>query len=435
MKKLILLLALATIAAPAVLGTNALKLDALDATDTTPDFSDDFESYAIDSDDSDIGANWTNGWYEKSGDNNETAGNGEKFKIAADPTDATNKTLYVDTETPNESFFYLTIKDLTVKNFTLEYDYYQDALATKTPWCGITCRKPIDGRYNGVTNVMLTTRLWDTDSMGVQAYRSVDDSFQDLQSSFFGPDGVSATPSYNKANFNDCEGVYHHWIKVKYEVQDTSFKVSINGHLLGQIEITKKTALNYGYVSLVSCVNKGYFDNIKLTNNDTEPYVPDSSSSATTIPAPTMTTTAYKSDAKEDLVIEANLGGEAITSISVGKNEVLTKYYSLDGNKITISKDYLATLNVGKTNFILSTAGGSVSFSITITSAGTSSSESTTTSSQTSTTSQGGTSNSGTSGGSGSSGGCGGAIAGTAAVSALALVGVVVLYKKRKHTK
>jgi hypothetical protein len=113
--------------------------------------------------------------FAKSGDNNETACALDRFTLQKDPTNEANTCLLIDTETPNESFFYLTMKGLYVKNFTLTYDYYP-IYTSGSPWAGITCRKPVDGRYNGVTNVMLNHRLWSADSISPDFYRSVDDS-------------------------------------------------------------------------------------------------------------------------------------------------------------------------------------------------------------------------------------------------------------------
>lgn len=429
------ILALAALATSlSITSKNQLEVRAEEAseTDKTPDFRDDFESYLItptDGEPTDMGTKWTNGWFEKTGDGNERACAPDRFGIVADPTNENNKVLHVDTATSGESFFYLTMKDLYVRDFRLTYKMYAKNLTT-TPWTGFNFRKPEDGRYNGVTNVMMTIRTWAANNFGAQCYRSVADSFMNVPlagpSGEYGEAGADSSIGYNAENFPDIyKGAAETWLNIKIEAIGSDFKAYVNDQLLGQTTITKKTANNYGYVSLVSCVNDAYYDDIYLENLDTEPYNPGGEDQGDH-PAPTMETTTYDVKLGEACTVNVNLGGEAITSLKQAKNEVLSQYYTVDGNSLTISKDYLAKLGAGRWNFTLTTAGGTVGFVIGVTDSNPSSSTDTSESKEPT----------GTDDNKPSSNGCGGSIIGTsvAAVAALgAVIGVALVKLKKKE--
>ena len=420
MKKTLLLMAGAVLSF-GLLSKNAIATNASEI-DLTPNFDEDFESYAIETQNegtrADLNAKWTNGWYEKTGDNDETAGQANRFYVTQSPTDPNNKVLRVDTASHNESFFYLTMKDIYTKNFKLSYDLYQTVPVNA--WTGFNFRKPVDGRYNGVTNVMMVVRSWDSDNFGVQTYRSVDASFMNVEMTNEAGDG-EATP-YNASSFEDFEGAVNTWLKVEMSVIDEEFSISINGHVLGKTTLTKKTAQNYGYVSLVSCISDAYYDNIHLENLDEEPYNPDPGTSEPEHKAPTIENNVIDAKLGEDVTIEFNLYGEQVTSIKQAVDELLSQYYVVDGNKVTISKDYLERLGEGRWNFVLITDGGSVGFVISLTNeSGSSSTPS---------------EDSSTSSNEESKGGCGGAIVGSTIAASVTLLGLgLVAFRRKKEDK
>ena len=326
--------------------------------DLTPDFSENFESYEDLTDYSALGERWTNAWYKHLGDFDEIACSDKNFNLAKDPTDENNKCLYVHTYESNESFFYLTIKNLMVKDFRLTYKFMQTDTHSVAPWAGFNFRKEVDGRYNGVTNCMMVMRAWDDTGFSPQMYRSVGDSLMNIE--LVGPTGEGPA-----IGVSDPDGLVNKWIDIKIEAIGPNFSIYGNDVLLGSAEITKKTANCYGLVSIVSCVDNAYFDDIHLENLDEVPYDGGGSGEEEST-APTMETKAYEVREGEDLVIECDTHGEAITSFKRGAEEVLPQYYEVDGIKITISKDYLATLGYAKQYFIIATKGGSVSFTVTV---------------------------------------------------------------------
>ena len=329
-----------------------------------PAFTEDFESYEIDGGGAQLGTKWTNAWFRHSGDFDEGACDDSHFSIQADPAGGEGKVLHIDTATKNESFFYLTIKDLQAKNFIITYDVYFEPSAN-TPWTGINCRKPVDGRYNGVTNVMMNSRLWSNANIGPDMYRSVDDSFAPVQMT--GYDGTGSALGYNAADYpEEGDKVVERWLHIKCEVIDEKFKYSINDHPLAMATINKKSALNKGFISFVSCVCKAYYDNVEVTVFDVPGEDDSFSSEEETAQAPTMEQTAYTVKEGEDLTVKVNTYGERITSLKMGAHEVLQKYFDLNGDTLTISKEYLSTLGEGTFNFVLTTNGGSVGFRVTI---------------------------------------------------------------------
>ncbi len=382
--------------------------------DLTPNFDEDFNSYTVDGDIHEIEAKWTNAYFKGLGDGDASAGSPDKMNIAADPVDSTNKCLYVHTRESGESFFYLTMKDIYVKDFRLTYDFYQKNTGGLMPWAGFSYRKPVDGRYNGVTNVMSVLRCWSDDSFGPQMYRSVDSSFLEIN------DFNQGATAWNEAQPN-FEGAVNTWLHVKIEAIGTHFAFYVNDALLGQADIDKAKANNYGFVSIISCIDEGYFDNIHLENLDEEPYTPEGGgeSSAT---APTMETTTYTVNEGEDLVVTVDTHGEVISELRQANNAVLPQYYELDGTSLTISKDYLATLGEGRWYFVLTTPGGTVSFTVSIVTESASSEESSVT--PTPSSSEGGKTNKG----------CGGSIVASAIVGGVALLGAgIIAFSRKKH--
>ena len=428
-KTLALSLALGGALIASSLGVSKAFATKAEEEDLTPNFDEDFSSCAIETaeegDRADLGKKWTNAYFEPTGDFNEGSCAKDQFYVTADPTDSTNKVLRVNTAASNQSFFYLTMKGIYAKDFKITFDLYQTAVNC---WTGFNFRKPVDGRYNGVTNVMSIVRAWDADKAGPQFYRSVSDSFMAVDAT--GPDGTTEALSYTSDNFADFAGSNNTWVHVEITAIGDDFTLSINNHLLGKATIAKKTARSYGYVSLVSCVSDAYYDNIHLENLDEVPYTPDSSEEQTGHQAPTMAENSFEVNLGEDATIPVNLYGEAITTLKQGKNEVLNQYYSVDGDTLTLSKDYLAKLGAGRWNFVLTTAGGSVGFVVSVVDSA--SSEAPVTSSETASAS----SSEPAKPDSGSKGGCGGEIIGTSLVALAALAGVgVIALKRRKDDK
>ena len=131
--------------------------------------------------------------------------------------------------------FDICLKDIFVKNFELTYDYYvaPGMTADESPWFGITCRKPIDGRYNGVTNVQLLTRSWGPEGINVDFYRAVNDSHAPVAAT--GPNGEGAPLGFTAAD-TDGSTISGVWLKVKISVVDSEFKVYINGTYVGEFK-------------------------------------------------------------------------------------------------------------------------------------------------------------------------------------------------------
>ena len=133
-----------------------------------------------------------------------------------------------------------------------------------------------------------------------------------------------------------------------------------------------------------------------------------------------MENTSYEVELGKDAVVQVDLHGEAITSLKQAKNEVLNQYFTVDGNTLTLSSDYLSRLGAGRWTFVLTTQGGSIAFSISIVGPASSSSEAPVgPSSETPSEDKGNS-------------GCGGAIIGSSLAAFAALSGVALLAFKRK---
>lgn len=395
------------------------NVSATEEVDETPNFDEDFEAYTVNGGAQQLEVKWTNSWYKKTGDFDEVGCNGDKFDVVADPANPDNKVLYVDTKTSNESFWFLTMKDIYVKNFELTYDYYvgPNIVEADSPWFGITCRKPEDGRFNGVTNVQLLTRSWGPEGISADFYRSVADSHSPLTAT--GDNGEGAAPGF-RANGVDETTINSVWLRVKISVVDSEFKIYINDRFIGMTSVNKPSALKYGYVSFVSCVHQTYIDNVHLENLDEEPYKEESKEDKPTIQAPTMENTEYSYVSGQDLSVDVALYGEAVSEVKQAATVLLSKYYTVEGDKVVISKDFLSTLSAGRKAFVISTAGGNVMFYVTIPAAEQPTPEPSPTDPAPGQTTP-----------DDSSSGCGGAIA--ASIGSLAILSLGVLLLKRKE--
>lgn len=356
----ILVMFLTLFALPFILSTS---VSADEVVDDTPNFDEDFESYTVDGGGQQLEGKWTNSWFKKTGDFDEEGCSDKYFSVKQDPLNPDNKVLYIDTKTDNLSFFFLTLKDIYVKNFELSYKMYID-YPGDSPWFGITCRKPDDGRYNGVTNVQLLTRSWGENQMNVDFYRCIGDSHTVLKAT--GENNEGDPTGYNAGQYDPNETTINKvWLNVKIRVVDYEFRIYVNDQMIGMTYCNKPTANKYGYVSFVSCINKTYIDDVHLENLDTEPFVPEGGSTTPTLKAPEMANTEYRFEG-EDLTVDVSLFGEAVTELKQAANVLLSKHYTVEGDKLVISKDFLSTLSEGRKAFLISTAGGSKMFYVTI---------------------------------------------------------------------
>jgi len=106
-----------------------------------------------------------------------------------------------------------------------------------------------------------------------------------------------------------------------------------------------------------------YIDNVELVR-----WVVESEDETPTISPATAT---FDYSAQADLAFTVDLKSYNISSIKLDGATVSSRNYSLDGTTLTVSKDYLATLDNGDHVFTLNTLGGSATFTITVANHGT----------------------------------------------------------------
>lgn len=105
-----------------------------------------------------------------------------------------------------------------------------------------------------------------------------------------------------------------------------------------------------------------YIDNVELLR-----WVEEGGEDVET-PVATGSNLAFDNNNPSDVSLTVDLKDYNISSIKNGSDTVNKQYYSLSENdtKLTISKDYLATLENGKHTLTLTTLGGSCTFEITV---------------------------------------------------------------------
>lgn len=370
-----------TFSLAALLGLSACALAAFpakaDAEEayTGPNFTEDFESYKVKTDNGydskQIAAKWQNGWLDPPGpDEVDSEGADDKFSIETDPTDPANKVLHMDTATKNSSFFYLTIKDdqgqgIRVKNFEVSFRFLC-AEGGEAYWFGIASRKAADTRYNGTNCVMMNARVWDQATFRPDAYRQL--GMSGLQLKLKNQDrSADFTPM-------DIADIYADWHTYKLVVQDNEFDMFIDGSHFGGATITQTSANKHGYLSLVSTVANVYIDDFQMVNKDIaappDEGEPDPEPTPDVSPVLTgekeFTVTAGE---KKALTVGLDTKDQVIVKVDANKRGVMSKYYSYADKRFTLSADYMSGLDAGEYEFLVGTDGGEVAFKVTVTEA------------------------------------------------------------------
>ena len=158
--------------------------------------------------------------------------------------------------------------------------------------------------------------------------------------------------------------------------------------------------------------------------NGHKPYEASLSNMAVAAPTTSDTTLSYNTAVDGDLSVNLDTKSQALTAVKIDDSVLGANDYTYDATtkKLLVKAAKLQTLSNGAHVLTMTTAGGSVTVTLNVTS-GTSSSSST--SEPNSSTSQGNT----------TTGGCGGSITGSIVVSGLALVGLAGLAMRKKHVK
>ena len=337
-----------------------------------PDFYDDFESYKLDTDENynsrQLWANWTNGWLDEAAGVNDAECKDDKFSIVADPKNAENKVLLMDTASKNSSFFYLTIKDgegnpIEVKNFTLTFKFLAQP-GGDAYWYGIASRKSEDTRYNGCNNIMTNVRIWSETAFSPDGYRQVSGS--GLLLSLKNEDRSAAAGGISVAD------TFADWHTYKLIADGNKFDMYIDDVHLGGTDITQTSGNKHGYLSLISAVAKVYIDDFRMVNNDTEaPEVqepePEPETPVSEVPELTGESIFKVSEGSENaLEVGIDVKEEEISGVNMNSRVIMSKYYSYSDGKLVISGDFIKELAAGEYSFSVETDGGSAAFTLTV---------------------------------------------------------------------
>jgi hypothetical protein len=349
-----------------------------------PNYFNDFQSYTtVDEtgyDPMQLAGEWGNGWFDGVGDGTLDAAcdpgdDYENWSIKTDPKNPDNKALYINCIPTTGSFIYFTLKDeesnlISTKNFEMSFDFLLQQGLANNGWLGLTLHKSADTRYNGCNNIMLTTRLWNQNSISSMMFRNL------------GMSGILVDPltedrSAPASSFPCPAGqdIYSQWYTFKLVANGEKFDAYVNDVHIGGADITKNPAKKFGYVSIVTCMTEVYIDNVRMTNNDTEapPVVEDpvTPPPTTTVEPPVITgESSFTLDKGATTAVEVTLDTKGQTITKIEKDGVLVdaRYYTYADGKLTLLAPYITGLanKAGEHNFVVTTAGGSVNFALNI---------------------------------------------------------------------
>lgn len=268
MKKKLLALAVSVLLLLSV-GVTSVFAEGETSPQLVPDFSDDFESYEA--------GNWieeTPGFSDKWSNNVLDEDEGlqvdahlkERAKIVYEEGDSGNKVLYLSNMTGGNSFFYIGPNgDYRYKNFigTFRVKF----LEGNDGWVSLNLRKSDNVWYTGCHNVNITLAVEkDKSCIVAHAYRNMPGA-ADILLKEDNNEGYTITYQTFTSDTKQYEG---DWFNVRYEVQDSSFKVYVDDTLLVDMNYPSRLVSDFGYVSLNGCTTMAYFDDFKIENRDTE---------------------------------------------------------------------------------------------------------------------------------------------------------------------
>lgn len=154
--------------------------------------------------------------------------------------------------------------------------------------------------------------------------------------------------------------------------------------------------------------------------------------------APTTSDTAlsYTLASNEDLKINVDTKGEAISSLKIGKKVVGSQNYTYENGVLTIKAAALSKLTEGTSKITMETAFGTLTWDLTVKTAGGDATSSDATSDKTETSSETKSEAASDQGGETKKGGCGGSVIATSVLaSTLALAGAGLIFLKKKQDK
>lgn len=348
-----------------------------------PNFFNDFQNYTTVEEDGydpkQLADDWGNGWFDGVGDGTLDAAcdpgeDNRNWAIKTDPKDPTNKALYINCIPMQGSFVYFSPKDensklISAKNFELSFDFLLVQGLAANGWLGFTIHKTADTRYNGCNNIMLTTRFWNENSISSMIMRN-------LGMSGINVDPLTEDRASTALNYS-CptnETITSRWYTFKIVANGTQFDAYVDDIHIGGAEITKNPAKKFGFMSIVTCMTEVYIDNVRLVNNDTE--APPVEEEPVTPPAPVVEAptligeSVFNLDkgATSALEIGVDVKGQTVTKLEMDGTTVDAKFYTFADNKLTLTAPYVTGLanKVGERTFTITTAGGSVSFTLNV---------------------------------------------------------------------
>ena len=250
-------------------GTTSVFAEGDASAQLVPDFSDDFESYEA--------GKWieeTSGFSDKWSNNvlNEDEGLQvdshlkERAKIVYEEGNPDNKVLYLSNMTGGNSFFYIGPQgDYRYKNFIGSFRV--KFLEGNDGWVSLNVRKSDNVWYTGCHNVNITLAVEkDKSCIVAHAYRNMPGSVDQLLKE---DNNEGYTISYQTYT-SDTKQYEGDWFDVRYEVQDSSFKLYVDDTLLVDMNYPSRMVSGFGYVSLNGCTTMAYFDDVYIENLDTE---------------------------------------------------------------------------------------------------------------------------------------------------------------------
>ena len=220
-------------------GSSAVFAESDSAPQLVPDFFDDFESYEAGNwieETPGFAGKWSNNVLDEDEGLQVDAHLKQRAKIVYEEGSAGNKVLYLSNMTGGNSFFYIAPKSDNV-------------------W------------YTGCHNLNITLSVEKDKSCIVShAYRNMPGT-SDILLKEQNNEGYTVSYQTFTSETKRYEG---DWFDVRYEVEDSSFKLYIDDFLLVDLNYPSRLVSDFGYVSLNGCTTMAYFDDFKIENRDTE---------------------------------------------------------------------------------------------------------------------------------------------------------------------
>lgn len=243
-----------------------------------PDFSDNFESYAVNGsyieNDTDLTAKWDNNVFRGGEALGMDAHTRNVGKIEYENGDSGNKVLHLKNTTGANTYFYMgPNNDYRVKNYDVSFRVkFLTEDVPERSWVGISFRKRANSHYSGTNNLLFFIQRYAASNIITgHAYAVFGGGSETDLSNTGGLYGDKLQLERNGYTVPDATANEPTpWVNFKLSVENNRYRIYVNDALVTDCVFDVNNFDYYGYLSLNCCTANVLVDDFTVKVNDTE---------------------------------------------------------------------------------------------------------------------------------------------------------------------